>query len=159
MAQQLGYQPEVILAGRRINDTMGAHIARRLVKLLVNADIPAKGARVGVLGVTFKENCNDIRNSKVPNIIRELRDFGIEPLLHDPIAPAHETLEEYGLTLSPFHEFRALDALVLAVSHDEYVTMGAERLQSCLREGGVLIDVKSALDPKQMVRKIHYWSL
>ncbi len=159
MAQQLGYQPEVILAGRRINDTMGAHIGRRLVKMLVNADIPVKGARVGVLGITFKENCNDIRNSKVPNIVRELREFGIHPLVHDPIAPPHETVEEYGIKLVPFHEFRALDALVLAVSHDEFVEMGCERLQSCIREGGILIDVKSVLNPAQMARKIHYWSL
>jgi UDP-N-acetyl-D-galactosamine dehydrogenase len=159
MAQQLGYQPEVILAGRRINDTMGAHVARRLVKMLVNADVPVKGARVGVLGITFKENCNDIRNSRVPDIIRELREFGIHPLVHDPIAPAHETKHEYGLTLNQFHEFRALDALVLAVSHDEYLAMGCERLQSCMREGGVFIDVKSAFEPHQFARKVHYYSL
>ena len=85
-AQELGYQPEVILAGRRINNTMGPYLAQRLVKMLVNADIPVKGARVGILGVTFKENCNDLRNSKVPDIVSELRQFGIHPFIHDPVA-------------------------------------------------------------------------
>src|SRR5262245_40332840 len=85
-AEQLGYQPEVILAGRRINDAMGAHVAQRLVKLLVHADRPVKGARVGVLGLTFKENVRDLRNSKVPDIVAELRQFAIDPLVHDPIA-------------------------------------------------------------------------
>ncbi len=87
-AQQLGYQPEVILAGRRINNNMGPYVAQKVVKLLIDADITVKGARVGVLGLTFKEDCNDIRNSKVPDILRELRQFGIEALVHDPLANA-----------------------------------------------------------------------
>jgi UDP-N-acetyl-D-galactosamine dehydrogenase len=158
-AQELGYQPEVILSGRRINNSMGAYIAQRLVKLLVNADIPVKGARVGVLGLTFKENCSDLRNSRVPDIITELRQFGIDPLIHDPRANAAEADHEYKLSLTSLHDFRALDALVLAVAHDEYIAMGVPRLLPCLREGGILIDVKSAIDQTKINRRIHYWSL
>src|ERR1700689_2087033 len=96
-AQQLGYQPEVILAGRRINNNVGPYVAQRLVRLLIEADITVKNARVGVLGLTFKENCNDIRNSKVPDILRELRQFGIEAIVHDPFASAREAMHEYGV--------------------------------------------------------------
>jgi UDP-N-acetyl-D-galactosamine dehydrogenase len=159
-AQQLGYQPEVILAGRRINNNMGAHVASRVVKLLIDADITVvKRARVGVLGLTFKEDCNDIRNSKVPDILRELREFGIEPMVHDPIASAPEALHEYGVKLSPLEEFVRLDALILAVSHRWYLDLGQPRIAAMLRDGGVLADVKSVLDPSRVDRAIRYWSL
>ncbi len=158
-AQQLGYQPEVILAGRRINDNMGRYVAQRIVKMLVNADVPVKGARVGIFGLTFKEDVNDIRNSKVPDIIHELREFGVNALLHDPYANAAETHHEYGLELSSLEEMRALDGLVLAVAHKEYLAMGQDKLLATLRDGGVLADVKSALDPSKITRRIRYWSL
>jgi len=158
-AQQLGYQPEVILAGRRINNGMGPFLAQRLVKFLIHADIAVKGAKVGVLGVTFKENCNDLRNSKVPDILAELRQFGIDPFIHDPLASAHEAKAEYGVDLTPPDSWGPLDALVLAVSHAEYVTEGTEALVSRVRDGGVVIDVKSVLDPSRVGRGIHYWSL
>ena len=159
-AQQLGYQPEVILAGRRINNNMGQYVASRVVKLLIDADITVvKRARVGVLGLTFKEDCNDIRNSKVPDILRELREFGIEPMVHDPIAHPHEALHEYGVKLSPLEEFVKLDALVLAVCHRWYLDLGQARLSAMLRDGGVLADVKSVLEPKGFDRAIRYWSL
>jgi len=159
-AQQLGYQPEVILAGRRVNDNMGRYVAQRLVKHLVNADMPVRGARVGVLGLTFKEDVNDIRNSKVPDIIHELAEFGIQALLHDPYANAEETHHEYGLKLSSREELRALDALVLAVSHKEYLDMG-DALLAPLRDGGIFIDVKSVVEPAKVTgtRGIRYWSL
>jgi UDP-N-acetyl-D-galactosamine dehydrogenase len=158
-AQQLGYQPEVILAGRRINNGMGPFVAARVVKLLIDADITVKGARVGVLGLTFKEDCNDIRNSKVPDIVRELRSFGIEPKIHDPLANAGEAMHEYGLKLAPLDEMADLDALVLAVSHRWYLTLGQERLLGMIRNGGILVDVKSALEPSRTERGIRYWSL
>jgi len=158
-AQQLGYQPEVILAGRRINNGMGPFIAQRLVKLLIHADIPVKGARVGVLGLTFKENCNDLRNSRVPDIITELGHFGITPLVHDPVASAPEAKHEYGLTLSPLEAFRDLDALILAVSHEQYLALGTEALAGRVRDGGVVIDVKSALRPADVRPGVHFWSL
>ncbi len=158
-AQELGYQPEVILAGRRINNGMGPYLAQRLVKLLIHADIPVKGAKVGVLGLTFKENCNDLRNSRVPDIVAELGQFGIAPLVHDPLASAHEAKDEYGLHLSPLDSFTQLDALVLAVSHEAYRAVGTEALTARVRDGGVVVDVKSVLDPSKMQRGLHYWSL
>src|SRR6185369_4165035 len=103
-AEQLGYHPEVILAGRSINNSIGPFVAQKVVKLLVHANIPVKGAKVGVLGLTFKENVADIRNSKVPDIIKELQEFGIEPKLHDVYAQAEETKPEYGLSLSRLEE-------------------------------------------------------
>jgi len=158
-AQQLGYQPEVILAGRRINDNMGRYVAQRLVKLLVNADIPVRGARVGVLGLSFKEDVNDIRNSKVPGIIHELHEFGVTTMIHDPYASKEETRHEYGLELCALEELRALDGLVFAVSHKQYLEMGIEKLSAPLRDGGIFIDVKSVVDPSKLGRNIRYWSL
>ena len=158
-AQQLGYQPQVILAGRRINNSMGAHIAQKLVKMLIDADVTVKGARVGIMGLTFKEDCNDIRNSKVPDIVRELRQFGIEPIVHDPLASAPDAMHEYGLKLAAIEEVSRLDAMVLAVSHRWYLDLGQKRLLGLVRDGGVMVDVKSAFDPAAMERGIRYWSL
>jgi UDP-N-acetyl-D-galactosamine dehydrogenase len=158
-AQELGYQPEVILAGRRINNNVGPYIAQRTVKMLINADIPVKGAKIGVLGLTFKEDCNDLRNSKVPDILTELRQFGIDAIIHDPVANAHEAVHEYGLKLANLDEFRKLDALILAVSHKQYLEMGSPKLCSFVRDGGIFVDVKSALDSARMERGIRYWSL
>jgi UDP-N-acetyl-D-galactosamine dehydrogenase len=158
-AQQLGYQPQVILAGRRINNSMGSHVAQKVVKLLIDADITVKGARVGVLGLTFKEDCNDIRNSKVPDIVKELRQFGIEPMVHDPLASAPDALHEYGLKLCSPDEMSHLDAMVLAVSHRWYLDLGQPRLLGMIRDGGVMVDVKSVLEPDRMERGIRYWSL
>jgi UDP-N-acetyl-D-galactosamine dehydrogenase len=158
-AQELGYQPEVILAGRRINNGMGPFLAQRLVKLLIHADIPVKGAKVGVLGVTFKENCNDLRNSKVPDIVTELAQFGIHPMVHDPLAAAHEAKHEYGITLASLDDLHGLDALVVAVSHDAYRHAGTEALTARVRDGGVVVDVKSMLDASRVRPGVHYWSL
>jgi UDP-N-acetyl-D-galactosamine dehydrogenase len=158
-AQQLGYQPEVILAGRRINNSMGPHVAQKVVKLLIDADITVKGARVGVLGLTFKEDCNDIRNSKVPDILRELRQFGIEPMVHDPLAHPAEAQHEYGVKLAPVEELSCLDAMVLAVSHKWYLDLGQAKLLSMVRDGGILVDVKSVLEPSRTERGIRYWSV
>ena len=157
-AQQLGYQPEVILAGRRINNRVGEFVAQRTVKLLLEDGRPLKGARVAVLGLTFKENCNDLRNSKVPDIIRELRSFGIEPFVHDPIANAAEAKHEYDLSLVPWEEVPELDALILAVSHKEYVEASASFL-SKVRDNGVFVDVKSAVRPDAAAPRLRYWSL
>ena len=158
-AQQLGYQPEVILAGRRINSNMGPHIAQRVVKLLIDGSMTVKNARVGILGLTFKEDCRDVRNSKVPDIVKELRQFGIEPVVHDPLANPAEAEREYGLGLTPLDCMAELDALVLAVSHGWYRALGQPRLMAMLHDGGVLVDVKSALDPARVERGIRYWSL
>jgi UDP-N-acetyl-D-glucosamine/UDP-N-acetyl-D-galactosamine dehydrogenase len=158
-AQQLGYQPEVILAGRRINNSMGGYVAQRLVKLLIDADVTVKGARVGVLGLTFKEDCNDLRNSKVPDILHELRQFGIEPMVHDPLANPAEAVHEYGIKLKAIEELTRLDALVLAVSHKWYLEGGLDRLTGMVRDGGIVVDVKSVLDPARLGGRVRYWSL
>jgi UDP-N-acetyl-D-galactosamine dehydrogenase len=158
-AQQLGYHPEVILAGRRINDRMGEYIASRLVKLLIDADRPVKGARVGVLGLTFKENVADLRNSRVPDILRELEQFGIEAVVHDPHASPAEALHEYGVSLCPFEELADLDALVLAVAHQAYLDQGTSGLLTRLRPGGVFVDVKSVIRPAEVDARVTFWSL
>jgi UDP-N-acetyl-D-galactosamine dehydrogenase len=158
-AQRLGYQPEVILAGRRINDNMSRFVANRVVKMLVQGGVQVKGARVAILGLTFKEDVNDIRNSKVPDIVTELREFGVNAMVDDPYANAAETHHEYGLELTPFAQLHDLDAVVFAVSHKAYLEMGQEKLLAPLRDGGVLVDVKSALDPSKLGRGIKYWSL
>ena len=157
-AQQLGYQPEVILAGRRLNDNMGRYVAQRLVKLLVNAGAAVRGARVGVLGITFKENVNDIRNSKVPSIIEELAEFGVKAVVHDPIASAADAHHEYGIELSPWSELRDLDALVVAVAHQSFLEMGPA-LFAPLRDGGLVVDVKSIFTPSKLDPRLSYWSL
>ena len=158
-AQELGYQPEVILAGRRINNNVGPYIAQRTVKMLINGDHGVKGAKVGILGLTFKEDCNDLRNSKVPDILIELRQYGIEAIIHDPIANAPEAVHEYGLNLAQLDAFKNLDALIVAVSHKQYLEMGQSKLLGCVKDGGVFVDVKSAFDPGKMERQIRYWSL
>jgi UDP-N-acetyl-D-galactosamine dehydrogenase len=159
-AEELGYQPQVILAGRRINNDMGPFVAQKTIKMLIHADVQVKGAKVGVLGLTFKEDVADIRNSKVPDILAELRAFGIEPLLHDPFAGADETRHEYGLTLSGLDELQDLDALILAVAHKQYLDLGADALARRVNPGGVLIDVKSALNPKTLPPgRVGYWCL
>ena len=158
-AEQLGYHPEVILAGRRINDGMGRFIAQRAVKLMITRGLQPHGARVGVLGLTFKENVSDIRNSRVPDIIGELCEFGVEPIIYDPCVKDVDVKEEYGLTLSPLSALRDLDAVILAVAHNQFLEMGTEVLCSFLRRGGVFIDVKSLIDPREIPNSITYWSL
>ncbi|WP_018954521.1 nucleotide sugar dehydrogenase [Thioalkalivibrio sulfidiphilus] len=158
-AKAVGYYPQVILAGRRINDGMGAYIAQRLVKILIEQDRPVKQGRVGILGLTFKENVPDLRNSRVPDIVKELRQFGIEPLIHDALADADEARHEYDLELASLDAFRDLDGLILAVPHKAYQQQGAEGLRAMMVEGGVFVDVKSAMRPEDINGKHVYWSL
>lgn len=158
-AQQVGYYPQVILAGRRINDNMGQFLGSRLVKLLVEANVTIKNARVGILGLTFKENVPDLRNSRVPDIIHELRQFGIVPLVHDSLAENSHALHEYGIQLSHWKDLTYLDALILAVPHQEYLEIPAERLFAHIRPGGIFMDIKSIFAPADIPANIHYWSL
>jgi UDP-N-acetyl-D-glucosamine/UDP-N-acetyl-D-galactosamine dehydrogenase len=143
-AEQLGYIPQVILAGRRINDNMGRFVARETIKRMVKEGIDVARARVGVMGVTFKENCTDIRNSKVFDIIAELQDYGIEVIATDPIADAQEVYEEYGVNLVALSSDHSCDSLIVAVAHKQYEHMSAKTLRS-LTHGNrpVLTDVKS----------------
>jgi len=158
-AEQLGYHPEVILSGRRINDGMGSYIAQRAVKLLAIAGHPLKDVRVGILGLTFKENVPDIRNSKVEDIYRELCEFGIRPLVHDPLADRGAAAREFGISLSEMDEFTGLDVLIYAVSHDAYAELGVPSIEGMVAQDGILIDVKSVLQPTDLRSDIRYWSL
>ncbi|WP_456433984.1 nucleotide sugar dehydrogenase [Thermosulfuriphilus sp.] len=159
-AQELGYHPQVILAGRRINDSMGVYVAQKTIKEMIKAGIRVDGARVGVLGLTFKENCRDIRNTLVIDIILELREYGIEPEVHDPLADPREAERLYGLRLYPSPPL-GLDAVILAVAHDAYRELGPEGLISTLRPGrGVIIDVKGLFGPSDFARSPYrYWRL
>jgi UDP-N-acetyl-D-galactosamine dehydrogenase len=158
-AEAVGYHPQVILAGRRINDGMGAYIAQRLVKMLIAGDHRVKSTRIGILGLAFKEDVPDLRNSRVPDIVAELRAFGIEALVHDPLASAEEAKHEYGLELSPLSALRDLDGLVLAVPHREFRADGFAAALATLAPGGVLIDVKSVIDRATVPPGVAYWSL
>lgn len=144
-AQEVGYHPEIILAGRRLNDGMGEYIAHEFIKLMVKKDLPVKGAKILVLGVTFKENCPDVRNTKVVDIIKVLNDYSIDVTLWDPWANTEEVLHEYGLNsiqeLTPSEIF--YDGAILAVAHDEFIDMD---LRSLLKPISIIYDVKSILD-------------
>jgi UDP-N-acetyl-D-galactosamine dehydrogenase len=143
----LGYHPQVILAGRRINDGMAAYVAQQTVKGMMNNGCAVKGAKVIVLGLTFKENCPDLRNSKVADLVKELQTFGCDLAVHDPIAESPETEHEYGISLTPWDKLpENVDALIAAISHKEYLAMSLAELTAKLKQGGVFTDVKSAYD-------------
>lgn len=146
-AEMLGCHPDVILAGRRINDGMAAYVAQQTIKQLIRAGSPAKNAKVNVLGLTYKENCPDLRNSKVADVVRELQDFRCEVSVHNPVAQPHEAVKECGINLTIWKDLPVVDALVAAVSHRGYLFFPQAELMSRLRYGGVFVDVKSAYDP------------
>ena len=158
-AEAAGYYPQVILSGRRINDGMGAFIAQRLVKLLIAAERPVKGARIGILGLTFKEDVPDLRNSRVPEIVAELREFGIAAFVADPLADPAEAKRQYDIDLRPLGTLTRLDGLILAVPHGVLGEGGWPRLFTSLVPGGVFVDVKSAIARDKVPSGIHYWSL
>jgi len=143
-ADMLGYHPEVILAGRRINDNMGKFVAEQTIKQMIAADLPVKGSNVVVLGMTFKENCPDLRNSKVIDVVRELSSFGVNVHVHDPIASTAECEHEYGVKLTEWDRLPEAQAMVATVSHREYMEMGLPQITSKLVKKGVFIDVKSS---------------
>ena len=146
-AEAIGYHPQVILAGRRINDGMGAYVAQQTLKQLIKNGNPVPGAKVIVLGLTFKENCPDLRNSKVADVIRELKELGCKVSVHDPIADSGEAEHHYGISLTPWENLPSeADAVVAAVPHKNYLAMSLRALLSSLKENGVFIDVKSAFD-------------
>jgi len=149
-ADLLGYHPDVILAGRRINDGMGKFIAEQTVKQLIGADRHVNGARVLVLGLTFKENCADLRNSRVIDIIKELEDYGIEVVVHDPAADAGDAKAEYGVDLVSLDDVASVDAIVAAVSHREVLEIGLDVWLNMAGEGAPFIDVKSAFDQEEL---------
>jgi len=149
-AAMLGYHPQVILAGRRINDGMGKFIAEKTVKLMIQQGHCVKGAKVIVLGLTYKEDCPDLRNSKVMDIISELQGFGCEVTVHDPLADPQEAAHEYGVSLTAWEQLpQSADALVLAVAHDNYIKRPVSELVDFLKPNGVMVDVKSCTPSTQ----------
>lgn len=160
-AEQLGYHPQVILAGRRINNGMGKYIAEQTVKQLIKADIPVNKAKIALLGITFKENVSDIRNSKVVDIVKELHEYGVVTQITDPHAYTEETEREYGITLTPFDELESSDALIIAVPHNEYKTMPLQALKDKIKgKAKIIIDVKGLLrDIPEIKKEFQYWVL
>jgi UDP-N-acetyl-D-galactosamine dehydrogenase len=144
-AQSIGYQPEIILAGRRLNDGMGAYVVHSVVKMMMKRGIASNNSKVLVLGLTFKENCPDLRNTRVVDIVAEFEDYGAQVDVYDPWVSPEEAHEEYGL--SPINELKAgmYDAVILAVAHHEFQQMGAEKIRALCKENGVLFDVKNIL--------------
>ena len=160
MAEKIGYHPQVILAGRRINDGMGIYVAQQTVKHMIAQGRQISGARVNVLGLAFKEDCPDVRNSRVVDLIRELQSYGIEVSVHDPIADTSEAWQEYGIKLQSWEELQPADALVLAVAHKEFLEMPQEVLDSKMSKPGCLVDVKSKLDVNVLKRaEVAVWRL
>ncbi|MFN0316010.1 MAG: nucleotide sugar dehydrogenase [Burkholderiales bacterium] len=149
-AEMLGYHPEVILAGRRINDSMGKFIAEQTVKQMITTGSSVKGAKITVLGMTFKEDVPDLRNSKVIDVVRELQTYGIQVSIHDPIAESEEAHEEYGVHLVKWEDLPQADAIVAAVSHRWYKQQPIETLLAKMKKGGCFVDVKSAFDPAKI---------
>jgi UDP-N-acetyl-D-galactosamine dehydrogenase len=144
-AQQIGYHPDVILAGRRINDGMGSHVARRVAKLMATRNLPTAGAKVLVLGLAFKENCPDVRNTRVVDIVNELRSYNTQVDVHDPWVSADEARHEYGLELVAEPKAGQYDAVILAVAHREFTERGADGVRALGKPGAVVFDVKRAL--------------
>ncbi|MRR06783.1 MAG: nucleotide sugar dehydrogenase [Deltaproteobacteria bacterium] len=158
-AEKIGYMPQVILAGRRINDGVGKFIAQRTIREMIHAGQKVLGSTVTVLGLTFKEDCPDIRNSKVIDIIRELQDYGINVQVHDPLADPVEVQHEYGLRMVPFEELQPAAAVVVAVAHRQYREMEVAAYQG-LMTGSVLIDVKGVFRPEEVeAQGIRFWRL
>jgi len=160
-AESVGYHPQVILAGRRINNGMGKFIAEQTMKRLSQLARPVNDLKVAVLGLTFKENVPDLRNSKVPDIIQELREYGVQVVVHDPIAEPEEAVAEYGIHLQQWNDLKNVDGLVIAVAHRKYAEMGLQELLKPLRnqQEGVVIDVKCLLDRTKLSTSLKYWRL
>jgi UDP-N-acetyl-D-galactosamine dehydrogenase len=160
-AESVGYHPQVILAGRRINNGMGKFVAEQTMKRLGQLARPVNDLKVAVLGLTFKENVPDLRNSRVPDIIHELCEYGVQVLAHDPIADPEEAVAEYGIHLQQWNDLKNVDGLVIAVAHRAYAEMGLQELLKPLRsqQDGVVIDVKSLLDRTQLSSSLKYWRL
>jgi UDP-N-acetyl-D-galactosamine dehydrogenase len=149
-AEMIGYHPQVILAGRRINDGMAKFVAEKTVKSMISSGVSIKGAKVNLIGLTFKENCPDLRNSKVADIVYELQSYGVDVYVHDPIAEAEEAAHEYGITLESWDALPKADAVIVAVPHKEVLALSLSDFQSKLNDGGCFIDVKSQFDAKAL---------
>jgi len=159
-AEKLGYHPQVILAGRRINDGMGKYVAEQTVKQMIQAGCPVKGSHVNVLGLTFKENCPDLRNSKVIDVIHELESYGVTVHVHDPVALPDEARHEYGVDLILWEDLPQADAIVAAVAHDDFKRRSIDELVAKVSPGGLFVDVKCQADADALRRRgVQVWRL
>lgn len=162
-AEELGYHSQIILSGRRINDDMGKYVAESMVKNLIKADIPVKGAKVAVLGFTFKENCPDTRNTKVIDIYKELGEYGITPVVVDPAADADEAKRLYGITFDTMDAVKDMDAVIVAVAHNQFLNFKKEDVDKFYYPGHskkVLMDIKGLFDRKEYLTEDYiYWRL
>lgn len=162
-AEELGYHSQIILSGRRINDDMGKYVAENVIKRLIAADFPVKHAKVAILGFTFKENCPDTRNTKVIDIVNELREYGIDPFIADPEADAKEAKQLYGVEFTDMSELKDLDAVIIAVSHDVFQKLSKEEIAALYNADNkvkVLADIKGILDKKSYdTEEYSYWRL
>lgn len=159
-AEKVGYHPQVILAGRRINDGMGKYVAEQTVKKLIHAGFPVRGDDVIVMGFTFKENCPDTRNTRVIDVVQELQSYGARVHIYDPVADKDEARHEYGVELSEWGSLPKAAAVVFAVAHDDFLTKSADEMVSMLRQGGVVIDVKSKTNADALKAKgVEVWRL
>jgi UDP-N-acetyl-D-galactosamine dehydrogenase len=159
-ADMLGYHPQVILAGRRINDGMGKFVAEQTVKQMIQLGFPVKGSHVNVLGLTFKENCPDLRNSKVIDVVRELESFGVTVHVHDPVASPEDARHEYGVALRAWDELPEASAIVAAVAHQAFKQRPLADYVDKLSPGGLLVDVKGQMDPQAVrSRGLRLWRL
>lgn len=163
-ADQFGYHSKIILAGRRVNDNMGKYIADETVKLMIDAEVNVKKARVGILGITFKEDCPDARNSKVDDIIKELNTYGIEPIIYDPVADKEDAEKFYNIQLHPFEDLKDLDCVMIAVAHKEFTNLTNEQIDAMFKEmptnQKIIVDVKGIKDRKELLTLGYkYWRL
>ena len=163
-AEQLGYHSQIILSGRRINDDMGKYVVENLIKNIIKADVPVKDAKVAILGFTFKENCPDTRNTRVIDIVNELREYGLTPMIADPEADAEEAKHEYGIVFDSVEDIKGMDAIVVAVGHDQFMNFSQEDFNAMFKNGSseskVLLDIKGILDRKEYeVAGYKYWRL
>ena len=160
-AEQVGYHSQIILSGRRINDGMGCYVAENAVKCLIRADRHIKGARVVILGFTFKENCPDTRNTRVIDVYHELMEYGITPLIADPQADAQEAMHEYGIEFVDMDSIKNMDAVILAVAHDEFKSIDITRMDAFFGDGQkVLLDLKGLMDRREYeAAGYEYWRL
>ncbi len=158
-AEMMGYHPQLILASRRVNDSMGPRVAEKLIKMLVQAGKAPKAARVAILGVTFKEDVPDLRNSRVPDIVETLREYGVEVMIFDPLANPADVKHEYNLALAHPKDMKDLDAVIYAVQHEAFRKNFDQDIIQNMKKGAVLIDIKSVLTPEDVREDIVYWSL
>lgn len=161
-SEELGYISQLILSGRRINDGMSKFVAEKCIKEMIKSGKIIKGAKVLILGLTFKENCPDLRNSKVADVIKELKDYGVEILINDPVADSYEAEEEYGIKFTPISEVKDIDAVIMAVKHDEFIELNKNEFKKLYSESEkkpLVLDLKGVFNKKEMAEEFNYWRM